>query len=58
MTLTKELKQLIEHSMAKTTNAYAVKNEMYAATAIQDAYLCLMKELEDYETKTKGAEGT
>lgn len=51
MTL-EEIKKLIEKSMVKTCNSYAVKNNMLAATAIHDAYLCLIKDIESYETKT------
>lgn len=56
--MNKDLKKLIEKSMLKTCNSYAAKNNMLAATAIHDAYLCLIKDIESYETKTQGAKGT
>lgn len=45
MKFTKEQMQFIEQSMVKTANAYAATN-MNQATAIHDAYLCLIKEIE------------
>jgi len=41
-----EIKAVIEASMLKTTNGYATKGNMIAATAIHDAYLCLIEEIQ------------
>ena len=42
-----EVKSTVEESLVGSMNFYASQNEMVAATAIHDAYLCLAKALEE-----------
>lgn len=42
----KEIKSVIEASMLKTTNFYAVNNDMKSATAIHDAYISVIEAIE------------
>ena len=52
MTL-EEVMKVVEKSMVKTCNFYA-KEDMGKATAIHDAYLCVVAELkQEFENETK-----